>query len=85
MSKKVNLEEQWKKYLNLVAVKESELPQIQRQEMRRAFFGGMGQVLVLGREVISLMSEKDQVKILQDMADQVARFWRQENEKENLN
>lgn len=79
MSKKINLELQWQKYLSLMEVKEKDLPEIQRIEMRRAFFGGMGQCLVLGKEVISLMNEKDQIFALQDMMNQVGAFWTAEN------
>lgn len=79
MSKKINLELQWQKYLSLMDTKESDLPEQQRIEMRRAFFGGMGQCLVLGREVISRMNEKDQIAVLQDMINQVGAFWTSEH------
>lgn len=79
MSKKINLELQWQKYLSLVEVNEKDLPELQRIEMKRAFFGGMGQCLVLGREVISRMNEKDQIAALQDMINQVGAFWTSEH------
>lgn len=77
-----NLENQWKKYLKLGEVKESDLMSIQKQEMRRAFFGGMGQMMILIRDEVGLIKDEEKaVEALQDMLNQIAQFWNAQNSK----
>ena len=74
-----NAENQYQQYLKLVGLKEEELTTIQNREMRRAFFGGLGQMFMLinhsARENPEEAAEK-----LGMMRDQINDFWRKEEE-----
>ena len=74
-----NLEHQWKLYLERAQVKEADMSAIQRQEMRRAFFGAIGQMLILMRDDLGDYADKQgddkAATILQDMLNQVSNFW----------
>ena len=81
---KIDLEKQWKIYLDNAQVKESQLIPIQRQEMKRAFFGGLGQALLVMRDEVGMIENEDEaVDCLQDMLNQVGQFWMAEQNKNN--
>jgi len=73
------IEHQWKLYLERAQVKDEDLPEDQRREMRRAFFGAVGQMLILMRDDMTDLADKKgdekAVDMLQDMLNQVSNFW----------
>jgi hypothetical protein len=78
-----NLEWQWKQYLKRVDVTEEQLSPIQRQEMKRAFYGACGQILILLRDDVGELPEDQAVTVLQDMMNQIQNFWQGEITRQN--
>lgn len=78
-----NLNVQWKKYLERSGVSEEKMPEDQRREMKRAFFGACGQMLILLRDDVSIYPEAKAAGIMQKMLDQVGNFWQTECDKED--
>lgn len=54
---------------------------VQYTEMRKAFYAGVGALLVFQREDIALLEEDEGAGCLQMLTDEVARFWENECEK----
>lgn len=77
-----DLEYQWKLYLERVAVKEEELPPIQVQETKRAFYGACGQLMMLFKNTLTNFDDDTAVDLLQDMEKQILTFWQNEVEKD---
>lgn len=69
------IEEQYQAYLRRVGLLEAQLLPIQKQEIRRAFFGAWGQLLVCLEEDITLLGEDDAVRVLESMKLQVLTFF----------
>lgn len=79
--KEINLEYQFEQYLKRVGVSEATLPPVQYREMKRAFFGALGQMYVLYRDVIPELSDADAVGCFQDIGNQIQTFWQNEVKK----
>lgn len=77
MNEIFNLENQWLMYLKRAEVSELNLPALQRQEMRRAFFGAIGQIVIHLRDDLP-DSEEGSVAIFESIMSQVLNFWMQE-------
>lgn len=76
------VETHWQAYLVMIGIKEEMLSPTQHQEMKRAFYGGFGQMLVLFRDNISLIEDNDEgIKVFMDITKQVHDFWVVENNK----
>lgn len=73
--KKFNLNHQYQLYLERVGLKESNMSPVQAKETKQAFFGAMGQMLVLQRDELAALSDDDAVDTLQDMWEQVAKYF----------
>lgn len=80
---KFSLQKQYQKYLQLAGVTEAQMIPIQKQEMKRAFMGGCGQLLVLMREDLAELEEEEGAKVLQDMLTEVTEFWLAEQKATN--
>lgn len=78
-----NLEHQYQLYLERVGMKERQMPLIQRKELKRAFMGACGQMLILLRDDLSELDENEAVDTLQNMHEQVSNFWLVETKKVN--
>ena len=79
MSKSLDLEIQYKFYLEKVGLKESTMHPTQKAETKRAFFGACGQMLILFRDVIAGIEDEDKAILqMQDLLNQVGIFWNQE-------
>jgi hypothetical protein len=80
-----SLDHQWKLFLERCGVPENKMPEDQRREMKRVFFGACGQLLILLRDELGEYEEKRgeeaAAKILQNMLDQIEDFWQKEVEK----
>lgn len=75
---KFNLEEQYQMYLDLMGLDESQMPPIQQQETRRAFFGACGQMLRLMTEDIADLEEVDAVGTIINLKNQVSEYFLKE-------
>ena len=84
MKKEFDLNHQYQLYLQRVGIKdESKLHPVQRIEMRRVFFGAVGQLLLLLRDDLTKYSEEEGEKILKGMLQQVTNFWLKEKNETN--
>lgn len=78
-----DLNNQWKAYLKRGGLKEEEMNPIQCQEMKRAFYGACGQMLILLRDGISPLTDKEGMNAIKNMFDQVGNFWMKEAARHN--
>lgn len=78
-----NLEHQYQLYLKRVKLNESQMSPIQRKELKRAFMGACGQMLILLRDGVGELNENDAVTTLEDMINQVSNFWLAETKQMN--
>lgn len=70
-----NLEHQWQLYMQRVKMNEATFPPMQVKETKQAFYGACGQMLVLLREDIAALSEDEGIKKLEDLSDQVMKYF----------
>lgn len=70
-----DLHHQYQLYLKRVQLNEKTMSPIQRKEIKRAFFGACGQLLILLRDDVGELEENEAVETLDDMTQQVADFW----------
>ncbi len=77
---KIDLENQFKAYLERVQLDENTMSQIQLQETKRAFFGGLSQMFVLFLEIGELPEENCDI-IFDDIESQISLFWLEETSK----
>ena len=70
-----DVEWQYQQYLKRVKLSEKNMPEIQKQEMRRCFFGAWGQLLILQVEKLGKLPEPIAVGVLEHMLNQVKKFW----------
>lgn len=77
-----DLTHQWHQFCERSGVPENVMPLDQRREMKRAFFGACGQLLIVFKDELVEYSEKNgddaAAAIMQDMLNQVAIFWEKE-------
>ena len=74
-NKQFDLNHQYQLYLQRVNITEAQMHPTQRIETKRAFFGALGQLLVLMRDDIGVLEEDEGVRVLDDMVAQVKVFW----------
>lgn len=72
------MEHQFTLYLQRAGVNRQILPDIQLQEMRRAFYGGLGQMFFLLQDA-GKMKERDCVQAMESIVAEIAAFWEGEN------
>lgn len=80
-----NLNHQWGLFCERCQIPENKMPEDQRREMKRAFFGACGQMLILMKDELGDYGEKHgdyaAAEVLQNMLDQVGEFWQKEMDK----
>lgn len=85
ISNDFDLNHQWSLFLERCDLKEVKMPEDQRREMKRAFMGACGQMLILLRDELGDYDDKHgeaaSAKVLQNMMDQVGSFWELEMQK----
>jgi hypothetical protein len=81
--KDFDLNYQWGLYLERAGVTEQQLGFVQASEMKRAFFGGCGQMIILMRDEVAAQEDDKAIATMQDMLDQVGNFWLSETHKQN--
>jgi len=80
---KFTIETQWQLYLKKVGLREEILPEDQRVEMKRTFFGACGQMLFLMRDDISALPEDKGITILNEMKSEIGKFWIDQSNRKN--
>ena len=78
-----NLEWQWQQYLKRVKLNEKTMPGRQRVEMKRAFYGACGQMLVFFRDDLYALEDESIQIALMEISDQVMKFWTEEIKRHN--
>jgi hypothetical protein len=81
--KQFNLEKQYQLYLERVGIQESQMHPTQKVEMKRAFMGACGQMLILLRDDLGALEEDEAIQQLQDMMNQLQSFWLKETNQTN--
>jgi len=83
--KHFDLEFQWQQYLLKGEIAEQQIWPAQRREMKRAFYGACGQMLLLFTgelvEYVKSNGSKAAANMIDAMLDQVESFWRAEIDK----
>lgn len=83
MKKEFDLNHQYQLYLERIKMKESQMLPVQRTEVKRAFFGACGQLLILMRDDLTKLEEDHATETLQGMVNQVSDFWLAETKRVN--
>lgn len=80
---KFNIENQYKLYLQRMKLDENKMPEVQRIETKRVFYGAFGQLLMLLQNDISALPDEQAFKVLDNMINQVGHFFLNETYKQN--
>jgi len=83
MKQEFKIEDMYQSYLQRSGLQEQQMGQVQRSEMRRCFFAGVGSMLLTMRDQVSRLDEEEGIKVLDDMTDQVTRFFLSEATRQN--
>lgn len=84
IKKDFDLHHQFTLYLRRCGVNDiAKMPADQLRETRRAFMGACGQMLILFRDDVTEYDDDKAVEIMQDLLDQVGRFWESEMKNQN--
>ncbi|MCO5238852.1 MAG: hypothetical protein M9904_02245 [Chitinophagaceae bacterium] len=73
--KTFDIRDLYKEYLQRTGLDEIRMPAIQKQETRRAFYGGCGHMLILLLNKISEMGDVEGALAIDDLLNQVGKFW----------
>lgn len=73
-----NLEDQYQFYLDKVDLNEADMHPAQRTQLRQAFMGASGIILLMIRDEFSTLSDEDGDRQFTSMIDQVDAYWKQE-------
>lgn len=79
----MEIENEFNLYLQRAGFKKENINPIQYDEIKKAFFAAAGQILILMRDNVSLTEESKAVSRLQNMLDEIGRFWELEVKKHN--
>jgi hypothetical protein len=87
LPKVFDLTYQWDLFCERAGLPENKMPVDQRREMKRAFFGACGQLLLLLRNELGDYGNENGEEaiehVLQDMLKQVSDFWEKEMAKQH--
>lgn len=78
MPKQFNIEEQYQRYLKMVKLSEEQMPEDQKVEMRRAFYGGIGQMTIWMFTDMDQMTEPDAMLALDSIRKETLEFWKEQ-------
>lgn len=79
-----NLEYQYQLYLERVSLKEENMHHEQRKQLKQAFMGACGQLLILFRDDLGgIEDEEKAIATMQDMLNQVGDYWLKVGERSN--
>lgn len=77
-----NLEHQYQLYLQRMALSENAMHPQQKVQLRQTFFGATGQMLILLKDEVSKLEDKEATGIMQDLLNQVVDFFSDEAKKQ---
>lgn len=83
MDKVFDLNHQFHLYLDRAGVTKNSLPEIQYSEMKRAFFGACGQMLILLRDDVGALPDEEAIEMMDNLLNQVSDFWMSEMDRNN--
>lgn len=87
LPKDFDLNHQWGLFLERCGISAITMPEDQHREMKRAFFGACGQLLILLRDEVGDYGDKHgdaaAAYVMKDMVDQVSAFWQKEVDKQS--
>ena len=84
MKQQFDLNYQFGLYLRRVGFGGRQIPRVQYDEMKRAFFGACGQILILCRDDIgAIEDEHEAISTMKSLLDQVGDFWLNETHRNN--
>lgn len=83
LEKSINVGDQWKFFQLLTQLPEEKMHPDQRREMKRAFYAGAGQILMLLRNHLPDLPEDVGVVKLEEMVDEIQHFWLNEQKTQN--
>ena len=69
------LEYQWDVFLTRVDLKGKKMPAVQYRELKRAFMGACGEMLILFRDDLSKMDQDDAIQTFEQMIKECGEFW----------
>jgi len=72
---KFNLEYQYQLYLKRVALSEETMHPEQKIQTRQAFYGAVGQILILLRDDAGQLPEDEAMKIFESLMNQVSKYF----------
>ena len=85
--KDFDLKHQWSLFLERCGISAMTMPEDQHREMKRAFMGACGQMLILLKDDLGDYGDKygdeKAALVLQAMLNQVGDFWQKETEKQS--
>lgn len=77
-----DLEHQYQLFMERLNMEEPKMHPIQKIQLRQAFMGGCGQIMILMRDEVSELEEMDGIEVLDNMLEQVGEFWTKEMERD---
>lgn len=69
------IKQQWDRFMERCGMAPGEMPKVQETEMSKAFYGSAGQILIMIRDEVSELKEEDAVVVLDNMMDEIMKFW----------
>jgi hypothetical protein len=70
-----SVENQFQLYCQRVKLKRTKVSETQWRETKRAFYGAVGQFLLMFRDELSELSEDDGVEVMQPLLEETGAFW----------
>lgn len=87
LPKDFDLNHQWGLFLERCGISAITMPEDQHREMKRAFFGACGQLLIVFKDELNDYADKKgeiaAAHVMQNMLDQVGDFWQKETDKQS--
>jgi len=81
--KKIDLEQQYKSFLQKMALNESKMHSQQKIQIKQTFYGAFGQAIMVMRDEVSEQDENAAVESLQNMMEQIQDFFLSETKRQN--
>jgi hypothetical protein len=78
-----DIEVQYQLYLKRVALTESQMHPEQSRQLRQAFYGACGQMLILLRDDLAALEENKAIDTMQKMLDQIGKYFMNAANKSN--
>lgn len=82
-NKAFDLEHQYQLYLERVGLREDMMHPVQKKQLKEAFIGACGQMLVMLRDDLSKLDERDAIVEMSEMMNQVGRFFMKASDRTN--